>query len=136
MTTDELAERYGRARSPGRRRTFAFVVVALVAIAVGYAGWFALTTGNPSVTWQDIGYRNTGSGVDVTFEVTFTAKANPSDAAVCTVQALNQVRTVVGTRDVRVGQAGASGQRTIQITTAVRTSEPANTGLVKSCAIA
>ena len=136
MTADELAERYGRVRSPGRRRAFAVIVAALLAIVVGYAAWFALTTGNPSVTWQDIGYRNTRTGVDVTFEVTFTAKADPSDAAVCTVQALNQVRTVVGTRDVRVGPARSRGQRTIRTTAAVRTSEPANTGLVTSCAIA
>ena len=135
VTTDELAGRYGRPMSRARRRLFAAVAAALLALGLGYAAWYALTTGNPAVTWQDIGYRNTRSGVDVTFEVTFSSGAGRSPAATCTVQALNQVRTVVGSRDVKVGPIAPSSPRTVQITAALRTSEPANTGLVKTCAL-
>ena len=135
VATDELARRYGRPQSPGRRRVIIAVLAAVMVAAVSYAGGVALTTGNPSVTWEDVGYRNTSAGVEATFEVTFTAKAAPADAAVCTVQALNQVRTVIGSRDVRVGPAGPSVPRTIRVTAAVRTSEPANTALVSDCVI-
>ncbi len=136
MSTDELAQRYGRPMSRRRRWLLALAAGCLLAVPVGYATWFALTTGSPAVTWQDIGYRNTPAGVDVTFEVTFLAKAGRRNAAVCTVQALNQVRTVVGSTDVRSGPVGASKLRTFRITASVRTSEPANTGVVTACKLA
>jgi hypothetical protein len=135
MVTDELATRYGRPASPGRRRVIVGVLAVLVALAVGWAAYFAVTTGNPTVTWQDLGYRITPAGVDVTFEVTFDNSAGPSATAVCTAQAQNQVHTVVGSKDVRVGPLGSSGFRTLRIRTTVPTSEPAITGLVTGCTL-
>ena len=135
MMSDDLAERYGRPARPGRRRLFIGAAVTALLIALAWAAWFSLTTGNPAVTWQNIGYESTDDGVKVTFEVTFTPEAEPSDAAVCTVEALNDVRTVIGSRDVRVGPVGKAGLRTFRISADVRTSEPVNAGLVQACAI-
>jgi hypothetical protein len=135
MATQELGDRYGSPMSPVRRWAFIGVLASVVLVAVGWAAWYALTTGSPSLTWQDIGYQTTATGVRVTFEVTFDASAPASQTATCTVQAQNQVHTVVGSKDVRVGPLGTSGFRTLRIRTTVPTSEPAITGLITACAL-
>jgi hypothetical protein len=135
MATQELGDRYGSPMSPVRRWAFIGVLASVVLVAVGWAAWYALTTGSPSLTWQDIGYQNTATGVRVTFEVTFDASAPASQTATCTVQAQNQVHTVVGTKDVRVGPLGDTTDRTVRMRTEVPTSETANTGLVSDCVL-
>jgi hypothetical protein len=127
----DLDDRYGR-RSTSRRPALIAAAVAVTA-AVAWSAWFALTSGNPDVTWQDVGFRTTATGVEVTFEVTFKGSVDDDARAVCTLQAQNDVHSEVGSRDVSVGPA-AEGR--LRVTAAVATSETAVTGLVRSCAMA
>jgi hypothetical protein len=133
-------ERYGRVITPGRRLLLLAAGALALAVALGWIGW--VTLGSPSdVSWQDVGYSvRSDSEVQVTFDVSFssevdagsrTTTSNPT--AICTVHALNELRTEVGLQDFRV-QAGPHGQ--VRTTVTLRTSERATTGLVKACALA
>jgi hypothetical protein len=128
-----MQERYGRRSTPGRRRLqLAAGGLALVATLI-FIGWITLT-GRPTLNWDDIGYKVISDAqIKVTFDVNFSSGGSGSDAprAVCTIQALNDLRTEVGLQDVSV-QAGPQGR--VRATVTVQTSERATTGLVKSCA--
>ncbi len=132
-----MQDRYGRRSTPARRRLLIAAGALALAASVAFISWVTLF-GKPSVTWSEIGYNVLSDNeIEVTFDVTFSGAASDSGAgpptAVCTVQALNNLRTEVGLRDVTV-QVGASGQA--RTTATVQTSERAITGLVKACALA
>jgi hypothetical protein len=84
------------------------------------------------VNWDDIGYHVISDAqIEVTFDVSFSNSDGDRPTAICTIQALNDLRTEVGLRDVPV-QAGPGGR--VRATATLQTSERATTGLVKSCA--
>ena len=115
----------------GRARLL--IISALVAAVAGVAA-IALTTGNPSITYKDVGFSVAESGrATVDFEVTKDTK----DTAQCAVQTLSENFAVVGWRVVTIGpnssEDGADGGRTTAHRTAVRTDSPAVSGGVESC---
>jgi hypothetical protein len=126
-------DRYGRQVTPGRRRLLVAAGGVLFIAALALVAWLSLFGGD-SVHWDDIGYHVVSdSQVEVTFDVNFSGGAESGTrppTAVCTLQALNALRTEVGLRDVTV-QAGPSGR--VRATTSLKTSERASTALVKSC---
>jgi Domain of unknown function (DUF4307) len=129
-----LDERYGR-RAGGRfgARTGPVVVaVALLVVALGFIAWVTIDQ-RPDLAWDDIGYHVVSDGeIEVTFDVSFHGGGDRA-AAVCTVQALNALRTEVGRRDVRVGADRAGPHGRVRATATLRTSERATTGLVDAC---
>jgi hypothetical protein len=136
-----VEERYGRrARSPRRRWLLLAAGLTVVALALGWIGWVTLIR-HPDVTWEDISFRiQSDAQVQVTFDVNIGAAPGPGAAnspagrrtAVCTVQALNTLRTEVGLQDFRV-RAGPTGRARVTVT--LPTSERATTGLVQACTL-
>jgi hypothetical protein len=129
-----MQDRYGQGRTPGRRRLLLAVVAVLLAAALAFIAWVTIPQ-KPTVNWEDLGYHVVSdAAVEVTFDVSFSGSGASSGAdrpfAVCSVQALNDLRTEVGLQDVRV-QAGPGGR--VRATATLATSERATTGLVKSC---
>ncbi|GAA1861291.1 DUF4307 domain-containing protein [Myceligenerans crystallogenes] len=135
MSTDPLAERYGRSArgaDPSGRRpltTGARVAIgAALAAGVLVAAWFAWSDAqrNP-VEYQEIGF-SIESAEQVT--VTFDVMMPPGGAAVCTVKALAPNYAEVGSLDVRVAPSDTGSQR---LTAEVRTTSEATTGVVDNC---
>jgi hypothetical protein len=111
--------------------------LALV-VALAWISWITLIR-HPQVSWQDVAYDvRSDAQVVVTFDVTFTVRggsrtAGQRPSAICTVQAMNELHTEVGRKDVRV-QAGPRGR--VRAVVSLPTSERATTGLVRSCVLA
>lgn len=120
--------RYGRPSAGPPRR---LVVVALAAAGVAgvvLAAWLGLRVGVVPVDWHDVGFRIEGDDLmDVTFDVT---RPDPSRAASCVVEALNESHAQVGVVTVDVAPSEATR---VRLTTPVRTSELAVSGTVRSC---
>ena len=132
-----LQDRYGRRSTPSRRRLLSAGGALTLIAALVFIAWVTIF-GRATVNWDDIGYHVVSdSQVEVTFDVNFSGpgSGSGSDAdrptAICTIHALNDLRTEVGLRDVSV-QAGPGGR--VRATVTLKTSERATTGLVKSCA--
>src|SRR5688572_20263517 len=122
-----MQERYGRRGTPGRRRVLlAAAALALIA-SLAFVGWVSLS-GRPSLSWDDFGYKVlSDSQIQVTFDVNFQGAGSDSGGsptAICTIQALNDLQTEVGLRDVTVPAGPGGGART---TVTVQTSERATT---------
>ncbi|MFL6098861.1 MAG: DUF4307 domain-containing protein [Actinomycetales bacterium] len=121
-------DRYGRARSPVRRRAGIAVLLLVVAAALGWFAWAAYS-GRESATGTDVGFVVVDDGtVRVTFDVTKPEKAT----ATCTVEAMDSGFSVVGTVRVRVGPADHG---VVRRTATVRTTNRATTGRVTSCSL-
>lgn len=128
MTTkEELDERYGRARRPGRRRASWIVVGALAAASIGALAW--VTVGNSLST---VGYDNTGHEVADDRTVTVLFQVTPPSGAgfACALEALDEDFGVVGWRVVEY-PASEANSRAFEET--VPTVARATTGLVHSC---
>jgi hypothetical protein len=126
-----MQDRYGRRSTPVRQRLLLAAGGLALAVALGFISWITLF-GRPSVNWDDIGYHVLSDAqIEVTFDVNFSSSGGERPTAICTIQALNNLRTEVGLRDVPV-QAGPGGR--VRATVTLQTSERATTGLVKSCA--
>jgi hypothetical protein len=132
-----MQDRYGRRSTPSRRWLLVVAGALALIAALLFIGWVTIF-GRPAVNWDDIGYKVVSdSQVDVTFDVNFSGSGSGSSSdadrptAICTIHALNDLRTEVGLRDVPV-QAGPGGR--VRATVTLKTSERATTGLVKSCA--
>jgi hypothetical protein len=120
--------RYGPEPDPRARRRRVALLWVLGVSAVLVAGWFGLSAGTAPVTWQDVGFVVDGSkGVEVVFDV---SRDDPSVAATCRLQALNQQYAQVGVREVDIPP---SPDRTVRLRSTVETSERAVTGLVDDC---
>jgi hypothetical protein len=128
-------ERYGRRSTPGRSWLLLTAGALGLAASLAFIGWVTLS-GRPTLNWSEIGYSvRSDNEIEITFDVNFSGGESDSDSeprtAVCTIQALNDLRTEIGLRDVLV-PAGPNGRA--RTTATVQTSERATTGLVKSCA--
>ncbi len=124
----DLDARYGR--RPVRRRVVAIVVAAVVLFAAAI-GW--VDGANPlSVEqyWKTTGYRIVDdSAIDITWNITL----GPGETAHCAVAGENAAGAIVCWKVV-----GATGtdDPTQQLTEAIRTTEPAVTGLAYRCWLA
>ena len=127
-----MQDRYGRQSTPGRRRLLLAGGALAVVVALAFIAWITLF-GRATVNWDDIGYHVLSDAqTEVTFDVNFSNADSSTGPprAICTIQALNSLRTEVGLQDVPV-QAGPGGR--VRATVTLTTSERAVTGLVKSC---
>ena len=122
------ADRYGPPTDPRDRRRVTIALWALGAVGVAVAVWLGLLTGRAPVTWQEVGFHIDGATqVDVTYAV---SRPDPSVGVTCRIEAQSRSHAQVGV--VLVDVPGAS-ERTVRLTTIVRTSEQAVTGIVNEC---
>ncbi|WP_284288097.1 DUF4307 domain-containing protein [Angustibacter aerolatus] len=127
MPTD-LDARYGRVRSPGRRRRATVLGVAAgVVVALAFGVWAAVTQWSVDVHWQQIGYVVEG---DAAVQVTYDVQRPRDRVLTCRLRALDEHKTAVGIASVTVPAGGPSEVRRTDV---VRTSARAVTGLVDSC---
>jgi len=128
MSSDPIAERYGR--TPGNRRrtlTIGIVAGAAVLLVVGaWVVWVGLFGPSSSLESRDLGYVTQDASVDIRFEVT----TEPGTAVSCALQALNQQFAIVGWKVVELAP---SDDRTRAFDENVRVTEPAVTGLIYRC---
>lgn len=126
-TTQELDERYGRTRKPGRRRAFWSVVGVLGAASIAGLAW--VTVGNSVNT---VGFDNTGHQIvdDRTVTVSFQATPPQGRSFACALQSLDEEFGVVG---FRVVEYPAADDTSRPFTETVPTVALATTGLVQSC---
>ncbi|HEX5857102.1 MAG TPA: DUF4307 domain-containing protein [Microbacterium sp.] len=128
MTTkEELDERYGRARRPGRRRAAWIIVGALAAASIGALAWVTVGT-----SLSTVGYDNTGHEVVDDRTVTVLFQVTPPSGAgfACALEALDEDFGVVGWRVVEYAPS-EENSRAFEET--VPTVARATTGLVHSC---
>ncbi|MFK4789474.1 DUF4307 domain-containing protein [Microbacterium sp. ZW T5_56] len=126
-TTAMLDDRYGRTRSPARRRAWWIAVAVVGAIIVGALGWMTVRGSLYSVTVDNLGYHVTDSHA---VSVDFQFSTNPGTDVTCALQALDPEQGIVGFRVIRY-EAGESHQQ--RHTEIIRTVAEATTGLVEGC---
>jgi hypothetical protein len=124
----DLDARYGR--TPGahrRRRVVAIVAAAAVAVVVtAWVAWAGLLSPAATVEVSTTGYEHGHDSVIVHYRLTTDA----GTASTCAVEALDEGFGVVGWRVVDVPP---SAQRSRLLSTEVRISQPATTGLICRC---
>jgi hypothetical protein len=129
VSASDLAARYGRTKRRSRLTLLiAIAFGAAIAIVFGlWAVWGGLFVPGASVETTDVGNtRVSANQIGVKWELS-TA---PGTKTKCAVQALNSDFGVVGWKILKVP---ASDQRSRTLTTVVRTSEPAVSGLIYLC---
>ncbi|QEO09571.1 DUF4307 domain-containing protein [Protaetiibacter larvae] len=129
MTASELDARYGR--TPGRRarlRLLAILAgVGVAVVVIAWVIWVGLLGPAASLDTNDIGFEATSpSSVEVRWELTAPA----GSAVSCAVKAVSEKHAVVGWKVVEVEPSTATSRR---LSTTLRTSEPAVSGLIYRC---
>lgn len=119
--------RYGPPADPRSRRRLTVALWLLGAVAVAVAVWLGLGTGSTPVTWRHVGFTVEDGQVEVVADITRT---DPTVAVTCRLEALSRSHAQVGVVEVDVP---AGEDRTVRLTSTVRTSEPAVTGVVDTC---
>ncbi len=115
-------------------RTKRYLLVAALALGIGFMAWISTSSATASVTFKDIGY----STPDATLaEIDFQVTKDPATSAKCALKALDAKFAVVGWKVVDVGPndagTGADGGRTTAHRALVRTESQAVSGVVDSC---
>jgi len=128
MTT-ALDARYGR--TPGRRRRARWIAVIAAAgvaiVVVTWVLWAGLFGTTASIETQDIGATVVdASTVDLREQVT----VDPGTRVTCTFEALDKDFAIVGWKVVHLP---ATSERNRILTERLRTSAPAESGLIGSC---
>lgn len=125
------AGRYGPEPDARRRRRGVAALWALGVVALAVTVWLGLGVARTPVTWQDVGFRIDGAAsVEVVYDV---QRIDPSVPVRCRVEALAQNHAQVG---VVTADVPAAESRTVRVTTTVRTTEQAVTGVVDRCWVA
>ncbi|MET4094535.1 DUF4307 domain-containing protein [Arthrobacter sp. UYCu712] len=129
-----LANRYGSQKRALTGRTKRYILIAALALGIGFMAWISTSSATASVTFKDIGY----STPDATLaEIDFQVTKDPATDARCAVKALDSKFAVVGWKVVDVGpnaaDAGTDGGRTTVHRALVRTESQAVSGVVDSC---
>lgn len=128
----DLDQRYGRTRRRGRGERLTLVISAAVfaVVLVAWVVWAGLDGSKPMVEVQNLAHTLVD---DHTVEIEYAVSMPAGEEASCAVQALNENFAVVGWKIVDVP---ASERHTQRLTETVRTSLPANTGLIFQCWLA
>ena len=134
MSTDpaqptDLDQRYGRTRKRGRNERLILIIsaAAFAVVLVAWVVWAGLDGSKPMVEARDVAHTILD---DQTVQVDYEVSMPAGEQASCAVQALNEDFTVVGWKIVDIP---ASDRYTRAFTETVRTSLPANTGLIFRC---
>ena len=95
------AGRYGPPPRSGRRPTVVVALVAVTVVVLAWILWVVIESRSP-VQWTDVGFRIlSNQRVDVTYDV-----HKDKDATVtCTLRALDQGKSTVGTTDTQTQMA-------------------------------
>jgi hypothetical protein len=128
QTAEELDARYGR-RTQSRRNRVIFVsaVVAVAAVLVAWVAWGGLDSPDAEISADATGYVLIDDhAVDVRFQLSVA----PGTEVKCAVQALNEGFSVIGWKIIDVP---ASAERIRKLSSTVRTTELAVTGLIHRC---
>lgn len=121
--------RYGREPSRWRRALGLVTAAVLGVLAAGWLVWTGLHHADRDVRWTDIGYSVRGDGAT---QVTFDVIKDPDRTARCWVRTLNRQYAEVGVAEVEIGPAE---NQVVRISTEVRTTERAVSGVVRECMI-
>ncbi|MGO4492933.1 DUF4307 domain-containing protein [Arthrobacter sp. 2YAF22_2] len=129
-----LANRYGGQKRALSGKTRRAVLVAGVAVGIGFLAWVSTSAATESVSFKDLGY----STPDATSaEIDFQVIKNPGTAAKCAVKALDSKFAVVGWKVVDIGpnaaEDGADGGRTTVHRTTLRTESQSVSAVVDGC---
>jgi hypothetical protein len=125
-TPSRPADRYGRTSTSSSRKMIITGAV-LVSFITAWVIWDALAMSGAKVSYSLVSQQVLGPArTDVTFVITL----DPGEKAICTVQALNAGKTIVGNVDVTVGP---SKDREFTSTVQVPTMEQATGSQVKAC---
>lgn len=128
-TRHDLDVRYGRLPAPGRRRVRRVVGTVALTAALGWVVWAGLGQAGADVRFNDVGYRIVDVGaIDVTYDV----NKDPHRTAVCTLQAYDRDKAVVGFVEVRVGP---SPERVVRDIATVRTASRPSSAAVQTCTL-
>ena len=127
--TDTLDARYGR--TPGRRLRTRWIAViaggAVAVVVVAWVLWAGLLGATASIETQDVGITVVdASTIDLREQVT----VDPGTRVTCSFEALDKGFAVVGWKIVELAP---SSQRNRVFTERLRTSAPAESGLIGSC---
>ncbi len=125
----DLEARYGRSPGSARRTRWIGIVAGVVFVLVfgAWLWWGGLLEPPAQFEARDIGHEiMSPNEVTVTWQFT----ADPGTPAKCAMQALNEQFGIVGWI---IGDLPASDERTRRFTEAIRTAEPAVTGLIYRC---
>ena len=128
QTAEELDARYGRRTQSKRNRViFVSAVVALAAVLVAWVAWGGLDSPDSEISADGIGYVLID---DHAVDVRFQLSVDPGTEVKCAVQALNEGFSVIGWKIIDVP---ASAERIRKLSSTVRTTELAVTGLIHRC---
>lgn len=127
-TQQELDDRYGRARSAGRRRWTWILGGAVVLALIGYFGWNTYTQAAQSVDIDVTGFDLSDAPHSVTVDFQLTLARG--SAVSCVVEAQDEEHGIVGWKVVSY-PADDAHSRTFS--ERVATTAAATTGLVPSC---
>jgi hypothetical protein len=129
VVADELAARYGRRATPGRRGAVGWVAAAVALGGLALLAWVGWGILHVPVRTQDTGFEI----VDETaVDVMFVVVRDPEATVSCRVRALSPSFAEVGIKDVLVRPGG---QAAAHVRVRVGTSEAATTGVVQSCRV-
>lgn len=125
-----LAERYGTAPDPNRRRRLTWIIGGTLGVLVLLVGaWFIVDGLRPTATAQEVGFVvHDETSIEIIFDLTM----RPGDRAECTVEALDARWGQVGLLDAQIGPMPDWVNR---VHLDVATSAPAASGVVRSCAL-
>jgi len=122
-----LEKRYGVGSTRKKDRVFAIVIASIALVA--FLVWALIFTIDDSqkISTRDVGFTvNDKFSTEVVFEVT----RQPGQKVMCDVQVLSQSYAVVGFKTIAVEP---SSNRSVVVSTVVKTTELGTTGLVDSC---
>jgi hypothetical protein len=129
VSASDLAERYGRTKRRGRRTLVLAIAFgsAIVIVFAAWTIWAGFFVPGASVETTDVGNsRVSSSAINVKWEIS----TDPGTPTKCAVQALNADFGVVGWKIISIPGADV---RSRTLSTVVRTSEPAVSGLIYLC---
>lgn len=130
-TADELDERYGRRTQSKRNRViFVSAVIALAAVLVAWVAWGGLDSPDAEISATGTGYVLMG---DTAVDVRYQLSVAPGTDVKCAVEALNEEFSIVGWKIIDVPP---SPERIRKLSSTVRTTELAVTGLIYRCWLA
>ncbi|MGY2743288.1 DUF4307 domain-containing protein [Pseudarthrobacter sp. O4] len=129
-----LANRYGGQKRALTGKAKRNILIAALAVGIGFMAWISTSSATASVSFKDIGY----STPDATLtEIDFQVTKDPATDAKCALKALDAKFAVVGWKVVDVGpnaaDAGTDGGRTTVHRAIVRTESQAVSGVIDSC---
>ncbi|MHC6219976.1 DUF4307 domain-containing protein [Arthrobacter sp. MMS24-S77] len=132
--TTSLANRYGSQKRAFGGKTKRNIVIAALALGIGFLAWVTTSSSQSSVTFKDLGYSSTDATQS---EVDFQVTKSPDATAKCAVKAMDSKFAVVGWKVVQIGpnapKDGADGGQTTVQRTILHTESEAVSAVVDNC---